>query len=123
MRKSLAPTQSAQLLLILAQCLLAPGSEPPAPPPGWGLPCPDPEGAFYCFPNITPTGLSSDAFTEQLLREVLAGAAPSGRPRLTPAAGHNSGAVALFEATQRPGVPAASLAAQAAALLARLGKR
>lgn len=34
-----------------------------------GLPCPDPEGAFYCFPSIVPTGLSSEEFAEQLLHE------------------------------------------------------
>src|SRR5438874_8520516 len=34
-----------------------------------GLPCPDPEGAFYCFPSVAPTGLSSNEFAEQLLHE------------------------------------------------------
>src|SRR5581483_10972877 len=34
-----------------------------------GFPCPDPEGAFYCFPSIRPTGLSSDDFAERLLHE------------------------------------------------------
>jgi len=34
-----------------------------------GLPCLDPEGAFYCFPSITPTGFSSDEFAERLLHE------------------------------------------------------
>jgi aminotransferase len=29
----------------------------------------EPLGAFYTFPNITVTGLRSDEFTEQLLRE------------------------------------------------------
>jgi len=34
-----------------------------------GLRCFEPRGAFYAFPQITSTGLSSDAFAEQLLRE------------------------------------------------------
>jgi aminotransferase len=34
-----------------------------------GLPTFEPEGAFYCFPDITPTGLSSEAFAQQLLKE------------------------------------------------------
>ncbi|MBO8127911.1 MAG: aminotransferase class I/II-fold pyridoxal phosphate-dependent enzyme [Peptococcaceae bacterium] len=34
-----------------------------------GLPCFNPGGAFYAFPDITPTGLSSEDFTERLLRE------------------------------------------------------
>lgn len=34
-----------------------------------GLPCFEPRGAFYCFPNITSTGLSDDAFCERLLLE------------------------------------------------------
>ncbi len=34
-----------------------------------GLPTFEPRGAFYAFPRITSTGLSSDAFTERLLRE------------------------------------------------------
>lgn len=32
-----------------------------------GLRCTEPEGAFYCFPNISSTGLSSDEFCEKLL--------------------------------------------------------
>lgn len=32
-----------------------------------GLPCHLPEGAFYAFPSIAPTGLSSDAFATRLL--------------------------------------------------------
>jgi aminotransferase len=32
-----------------------------------GLPCHTPEGAFYVFPNITPTGLSSKEFALKLL--------------------------------------------------------
>jgi aminotransferase len=32
-----------------------------------GLPCGRPQGAFYAFPSIAPTGLSSDEFAEQLL--------------------------------------------------------
>ncbi len=34
-----------------------------------GLPTFEPRGAFYAFPKITSTGLSSDDFTERLLRE------------------------------------------------------
>ena len=34
-----------------------------------GLPCREPGGAFYAFPDIRPTGLDSDTFCERLLRE------------------------------------------------------
>ena len=34
-----------------------------------GLRCHEPEGAFYAFPSIASTGLSSDEFAERLLRE------------------------------------------------------
>lgn len=34
-----------------------------------GLECPMPEGAFYAFPSIRSTGLSSEEFAEQLLKE------------------------------------------------------
>jgi aminotransferase len=34
-----------------------------------GLNCFEPRGAFYCFPNITSTGLSDDEFCEQLLKQ------------------------------------------------------
>ena len=34
-----------------------------------GLPTFEPEGAFYCFPDITSMGLSSEAFVERLLEE------------------------------------------------------
>lgn len=34
-----------------------------------GLDCFEPFGAFYCFPDIRSTGLSSDAFCEKLLAE------------------------------------------------------
>ena len=34
-----------------------------------GLPTFEPRGAFYAFPKITSTGLTSDEFAEQLLRE------------------------------------------------------
>ena len=34
-----------------------------------GLACFEPKGAFYCFPSIKVTGLSSEEFAEQLLRE------------------------------------------------------
>lgn len=34
-----------------------------------GLPCHEPKGAFYVFPDIRGTGLSSDEFCERLLKE------------------------------------------------------
>jgi aminotransferase len=34
-----------------------------------GLPCFEPKGAFYAFPSITPTGLTSVEFSEALLKE------------------------------------------------------
>lgn len=34
-----------------------------------GLPCFEPGGAFYAFPRISATGLSSEEFAEELLRE------------------------------------------------------
>jgi len=34
-----------------------------------GLACFEPKGAFYCFPSIKVTGLSSEEFAERLLRE------------------------------------------------------
>jgi aminotransferase len=34
-----------------------------------GLPTFEPEGAFYCFPDITSTGLDSEAFAQRLLQE------------------------------------------------------
>ena len=34
-----------------------------------GLPCFEPRGAFYVFPDIRPTGLSSEAFCERFLME------------------------------------------------------
>ena len=34
-----------------------------------GLPTFEPEGAFYCFPDIRPTGLSSEEFAQRLLKE------------------------------------------------------
>ncbi len=34
-----------------------------------GLPCFEPQGAFYVFPNISKFGLSSDEFCERLLNE------------------------------------------------------
>lgn len=36
---------------------------------GIGLACAEPQGAFYCFPSIRSTGLSSDEFAEKLLME------------------------------------------------------
>lgn len=34
-----------------------------------GMPCHRPEGAFYAFPSIRHTGMSSVAFCERLLKE------------------------------------------------------
>jgi len=34
-----------------------------------GLPCLEPKGAFYTFPSINATGMSSAEFTEKLLIE------------------------------------------------------
>src|SRR5947209_2537635 len=34
-----------------------------------GLACFEPRGAFYCFPNISSTGLSDEEFAERLLVE------------------------------------------------------
>ena len=34
-----------------------------------GLTCYEPRGAFYAFPSIAATGLTSDEFAEQLLKE------------------------------------------------------
>jgi aminotransferase len=34
-----------------------------------GLPCFEPKGAFYAFPSITPTGMTSEEFSEKLLME------------------------------------------------------
>jgi len=34
-----------------------------------GLPTFEPEGAFYCFPDITSTGLSSEEAAQKLLQE------------------------------------------------------
>jgi len=34
-----------------------------------GLPCFEPKGAFYCFPSIRHTGLTSEAFAGRLLEE------------------------------------------------------
>ncbi len=41
-----------------------------------GLPTFEPKGAFYCFPDIRPTGLSSDDFANQLLEEKHVAAVP-----------------------------------------------
>jgi aminotransferase len=34
-----------------------------------GLPCPEPEGAFYAFPRIGSTGMNDETFAERLLME------------------------------------------------------
>ncbi len=41
-----------------------------------GLDCFEPEGAFYCFPNITSSGLDDEEFAEALLREEKVGVVP-----------------------------------------------
>jgi aminotransferase len=43
-----------------------------------GLTCFEPGGAFYAFPNITRTGLTSEQFCEQLLREEQVAVIPGG---------------------------------------------
>ena len=35
-----------------------------------GVACPEPEGAFYAFPNVKGTGISSDDFQERALNEI-----------------------------------------------------
>jgi aminotransferase len=41
-----------------------------------GLECHEPQGAFYAFPNIAPTGLSSEEFAQRLLLEAKVAAVP-----------------------------------------------
>jgi aminotransferase len=41
-----------------------------------GLTCFEPRGAFYCFPNITSTGLDDETFCELLLQEVRVAVVP-----------------------------------------------
>ncbi|HEY2493098.1 MAG TPA: aminotransferase class I/II-fold pyridoxal phosphate-dependent enzyme [Paenibacillus sp.] len=41
-----------------------------------GMPCHEPSGAFYAFPSIAHTGLTSEDFALQLLREVGVAAVP-----------------------------------------------
>ncbi len=41
-----------------------------------GIPCPEPHGAFYAFPEISGTGLTSKAFAERLLKEKAVAAVP-----------------------------------------------
>ncbi|MDQ3879848.1 MAG: aminotransferase class I/II-fold pyridoxal phosphate-dependent enzyme [Chloroflexota bacterium] len=43
-----------------------------------GLTCFEPRGAFYCFPRIAGTGLSSDDFAERLLLEERVAVVPGG---------------------------------------------
>ncbi|MCM3783310.1 aminotransferase class I/II-fold pyridoxal phosphate-dependent enzyme [Neobacillus mesonae] len=43
-----------------------------------GLDCHEPHGAFYAFPSIQKTGLSSDDFAQQLLSEGKVAAVPGG---------------------------------------------
>ncbi len=41
-----------------------------------GLRCFEPRGAFYCFPNVTSTGLDESSFAELLLEEERVGVVP-----------------------------------------------
>lgn len=41
-----------------------------------GLTCRDPQGAFYAFPSIASTGLSSEQFAQRLLQEAKVAAVP-----------------------------------------------
>jgi len=41
-----------------------------------GLPTFEPKGAFYCFPDIRPTGLTSEEFSEALIHEEQVAAVP-----------------------------------------------
>ncbi len=41
-----------------------------------GIHCTKPEGAFYCFPNIKKTGLTSTEFAKKLLNEALVAVIP-----------------------------------------------
>jgi aminotransferase len=41
-----------------------------------GLDCFGPQGAFYCFPDVTATGLDDEQFAEQLLHETKVGVVP-----------------------------------------------
>jgi len=43
-----------------------------------GMPCFEPEGAFYAFPNISGFGLSSEQFCERLLKEFDVAIVPGG---------------------------------------------
>ncbi len=43
-----------------------------------GLPCVAPQGAFYAFPSIAPTGLDAETFCERLLREEHVAVIPGG---------------------------------------------
>ena len=43
-----------------------------------GMPCFEPEGAFYVFPNISGFGLSSEQFCERLLKEFDVAIVPGG---------------------------------------------
>lgn len=41
-----------------------------------GLPCHEPQGAFYAFPDISSTGLSSEQFAQRLLHEAKVAVVP-----------------------------------------------
>jgi len=43
-----------------------------------GLPCLSPQGAFYVFPDISPTGLHSEEFAMKLLKEQKVAVVPGG---------------------------------------------
>jgi aminotransferase len=78
-----------------------------------GLPTFEPKGAFYAFPSIAPTGLSSEEFAERLLFEEKVAAVPGsafgpsgeGHVRMTLATGYDQ----LQEALARIGRFVASL--------------
>ena len=80
-----------------------------------GLPTAEPKGAFYAFPSIRPTGLSSEEFSERLLFEHQVAAVPGsafgpsgeGHVRMTLATGYEQ----LQEALARIGRFVASLRA------------
>jgi aminotransferase len=53
-----------------------------------GLPCVEPEGAFYVFPNISSTGLDATEFAQRLLMEEKVAVVPGSAFSTDPAAGN-----------------------------------
>ena len=41
-----------------------------------GLPCHEPQGAFYAFPSIAHTGMTSEQFSEHLIRKAKVATVP-----------------------------------------------